>query len=146
MMTLRSKVPLDEALMTVCTLWANARSKDPNTQVGACVFDKHGGMHLGYNGFPTGIADDPVRWQRPTKYEYVIHAEVNAIIKALRNGVAMEEALLFVTHKPCHRCMGLIIQSGIKHVYYLHPHDNSPITDELALEANIICTRLITTE
>jgi dCMP deaminase len=95
-------------------------------------------MFFGYNGFARGITDSKDRWSRPAKYEYVIHAEENALVKAYQGlGSRVENCILFVTHKPCHKCMSKIIQSGIKTVYYKHKHDDSKITDELAHEASI---------
>ena len=132
-----STVPLVDALLDMCHNWANNRSKDPSTKVGALVYDAHGGIHLGYNGFPVGIEDREERWQRPTKYSYVRHAEENAIIKALRAGVAMETSVLYCTHKPCHRCAGLIINAGIKKVIYAKDYDDGPLTNELFEEAGI---------
>lgn len=134
---LESTVPLVDALLDICDNWATNRSKDPNTKVGALVYDKHGGIHLGYNGFPQGIADLEDRWKRPTKYAYVRHAEENAIIKALRAGVEMSTSTLYCTHKPCHRCAGLIIQAGIREVVYSKVYDDGPLTDELFQEAGI---------
>ena len=133
-----SELNMLEAIMLMAETWANARSKDPNTKVGACIYDySTGSMHFGYNGFPKGVDDLVGRWQRPTKYEYVIHAEENAILKALAGHCPMDRAALFVTHKPCHKCMRLVAQVGIKQVYYRHPHDDSKITDTIANEAGI---------
>jgi dCMP deaminase len=137
--TRKSKVDLIEAIMLLTETWAACRSKDPNTKVGACVYDHlTGGMFFGYNGFPKGIDDTEERWQRPVKYEWVIHAEENALIKAYQAlGSNVNRCILLCTHKPCHKCMGKIIQSGIKVVYYKHKHDDSKITEEMAREALI---------
>lgn len=130
---------LYESIMKVVQLWATSRSKDPNTKVGAGIYDPTtGALFLGYNGFASGIEDTATRWQRPTKYEYVIHAEENAIFKALAAiGHRMNECTLFLTHKPCHRCMSRIVQTGIKTVYYVHKHDNSTLTSDIAREAGV---------
>lgn len=140
---LTSRVPLDRAIMLLTETWAACRSKDPNTKVGACIYDpESGGMFFGYNGFPKGIMDLETRWQRPTKYEWVIHAEENAILKAQILGDRLKRCILFATHKPCHKkCMPLIIQSGIKTVYYRYAHDDSKITDEMAHEAGVALNR-----
>lgn len=100
------------------------RSKDPNTQVGACVVDKQNiPLALGYNGFPRGCSDVDFPWGRnengnPTesKYMYVVHAEANAILN--KNCVSLDGATLYVTLYPCHECAKLIIQAGIKHIIY----------------------------
>lgn len=139
MKILTSAVPLPTAIMLLTETWAKCRSKDPNTKAGACVYDpESGGMFFGYNGFPKGIQDLEIRWRRPTKYEWVIHAEENALLKAKILGDGLKRCIMFATHKPCHKkCMPLIIQSGIKTVFYLHAHDDSKITDEMAKEAGV---------
>lgn len=75
----------DEYFMGVAIL-ASKRSKDPNTQVGACIVDNNNIiLSTGYNGFPFGCSDDDYPWCRDgedTKYSYVVHAELNAILNA----------------------------------------------------------------
>ena len=110
----------DEYFMGVARLSA-MRSKDPNTQVGACIVSKKNRIvGIGYNGFPIGIDDDEYPWENQgdflnTKYPYVVHAEPNAI---LNSTVSLENATLYVTLFPCHECAKLIIQSGIKEIVY----------------------------
>lgn len=100
---------------------ASQRSKDPSTQVGACIVGKNNEiLSVGYNGFPRGCSDDSSYWKREgkfleTKYARVCHAELNAIL--LRRG-NVEGAKLFVTLFPCNECAKAIIQSGIKEVIY----------------------------
>ena len=92
-------------------------------------------MFLGYNGFAKGVADLACRWERPIKYDYVIHAEENAILKAVAAlGRDTSACVMFCTHKPCHKCMSKIAQVGIKRVYYKNKHDDSAITDIIADE------------
>lgn len=94
-------------------------SKDPSTKVGCVVFDSRNRVRtLGYNGFPVGVADMEERLNdRPTKYQYVVHAEANAIANAARTGVSVEGCTLLVTAlHPCGDCAKLIIQSGIARV------------------------------
>ncbi len=97
------------------------RSKDPSTQVGACIVNaKKRIVGIGYNGFPIGIDDDVYPWESEggfleTKYPYVVHAEPNAI---LNSTVSLENATLYVTLFPCHECAKLIIQSGIIEIVY----------------------------
>ena len=135
---LESSIDLNSSIMLLVETWAKCRSKDPNTKVGACVYDPDSGtMYFGYNGFARGVTDSTTRWQRPIKYEYVIHAEDNAIIKALRGLGNLSQCIMYCTHKPCHKCMSKIIQVGIKTIYYHTPHDDSKITDELAAECAI---------
>ena len=100
---------------------AAQRSKDPSTQVGACIVGMNNEiLSVGYNGFPRGCSDDSSYWKREgefleTKYARVCHAELNAIL--LRRG-SVEGARLFVTLFPCNECAKAIIQSGIKEVIY----------------------------
>lgn len=120
----------DEYFMGV-SLLASKRSKDPNTQVGACIVnDNHIILSTGYNGFPYGCSDDDFPWSRDgddTKYAYVVHAELNAILNA--NGRSLRGATIYVDLFPCNECAKAIIQSGIKEVVYLYSkYDDSPAT------------------
>ena len=100
---------------------AAKRSKDPNTQVGACIVDRNNViLTTGYNGFPKGCSDDEFPWDREgenTKYPYVVHAELNAILNA--SGKDLSGARIYVALFPCNECAKAIIQSGIKEVIYL---------------------------
>ena len=99
------------------------RSKDPNTQVGACIVDPRNKIvGVGYNGFPTGISDDIFPWDREgdfldTKYPYMCHAELNAIINKI--SIDLYNCRIYVALFPCNECAKVIIQSGIKEVIYL---------------------------
>jgi dCMP deaminase len=111
----------DEYFMGV-SLLAAKRSKDPNTQVGACIVsDDNIILSTGYNGFPAGCSDDVFPWAREgenTKYKYVVHAELNAILNS--NGKSLKGAKIYVDLFPCNECAKAIIQSGIKEVVYLY--------------------------
>ena len=98
-------------------------SKDKSTKVGCVIASPRKEiLSMGYNGFPRGVNDEiPARQERPTKYEFVVHAEENAILNGCRNGTRLEGGILYVTMPPCTRCAGSIIQSGIKEVIYLEP-------------------------
>jgi dCMP deaminase len=113
-------------ILTLCEAWAK-RSKDPDTKVGAAVYDPiTGDMFLGYNGFPSGFPDTPEFWERPTKYRFVRHAEVNAVQRAMRAGADLRRCYLVCTHRPCHRCMvDAISASGIATVYYRYFRDDT---------------------
>jgi dCMP deaminase len=94
-------------------------SKDPSTQVGAvAVSDKGQVLCTGYNGFPRGIADTEERYNdRETKYELIVHAEMNAIYNATYNGVSLDGATMYVSGLPCcNKCALGLIQTGIKRV------------------------------
>ena len=110
----------DEYFMGVALL-ASKRSKDPNTQVGACIVDANNVIvSTGYNGFPIGCSDDEFPWDREgeqTKYPYVVHAELNAILNA--SGKSLKDCKVYVALFPCNECAKAIIQSGIKEVIYL---------------------------
>ncbi len=113
----------DEYFMGV-SLLAGERSKDPNTQVGACIVDTNNRiLSTGYNGFPYGCSDDDFPWGREgdsaasTKYPYVVHAELNAILNA--GGKALAGSRIYVGLFPCNECAKAIIQSGIREVVYL---------------------------
>lgn len=111
----------DEYFMGIAMLSAQ-RSKDNNTQVGACIVNSDNKIvAVGYNGMPIGCNDDDMPWEREgkfldTKYAYVCHAELNAILN--RNEGSLKECRLYVTLHPCNECAKAIIQSGIREVIY----------------------------
>lgn len=112
----------DEYFMGIALL-SSYRSKDPNTQVGACIVDDNNKiMSVGYNGFPKGCSDDEFPWERSgdefdTKYPYVCHAELNAILNA--GGRNLSGCKIYVALFPCNECAKAIIQCGIKEVIYI---------------------------
>lgn len=111
----------DEYFMGVARLSAQ-RSKDPSTQVGACIVNTDKKIvGIGYNGMPTGCQDDQLPWSRcgaflDTKYAYVCHAEMNAILNSYK---ALKNCTIYVDLFPCNECAKMIIQSGIRRVVYL---------------------------
>ncbi len=113
----------DEYFMAIAQLSAK-RSKDPSTQVGACIVNnKKRIIGIGYNGFPIGCYDDLLPWDREgdfldTKYPYVCHAEMNAITNS-SNKMQLEGASIYVSLFPCNECAKLIVQVGIKEVVFL---------------------------
>ena len=121
----------DEYFMGVSTLSAQ-RSKDPNTQVGACIVSNDNEiLSMGYNGFPNGVSDDEFPWERAgddeleTKYPYVTHSELNAILNY--RGGSLEGTKLYVTLFPCNECAKAIIQAGIRTVVYADDkYDGTP--------------------
>lgn len=120
----------DEYFMGIALLAAQ-RSKDPNTQVGACIVSEDNIIiSTGYNGMPKGCSDDDYPWERSgddTKYPYVVHAELNAILNA--HGRSLVNSKLYVSLFPCNECAKAIIQSGIKEFYYLSDkYADSPTT------------------
>ncbi|MGN0307794.1 MAG: deoxycytidylate deaminase [Lachnospiraceae bacterium] len=121
----------DEYFMGV-SLLSGMRSKDPNTQVGACIVSEDNKiLSMGYNGFPLGCSDEEFPWEREgnmeeTKYAYVTHSELNAILNY--RGGSLQGAKLYVSLFPCNECAKAIIQSGIKLVIY----DDDKYTDSPA--------------
>ncbi len=111
----------DEYFMGVAKL-AALRSKDPNSQVGSCIVSQDNKiLSIGYNGFPRGCSDDEFPWARvgealDTKYVYVTHSELNAILNY--RGGSLEGSKLYVSLFPCNECSKAIIQSGIREVIY----------------------------
>ena len=111
----------DEYFMGIALLSAQ-RSKDSNTQVGACIVNQeHKIVSVGYNGMPTGCNDDDMPWEREgdflnTKYPFVCHAELNAILN--RSAGSLQGCSLYVTLFPCNECAKAIIQAGLKTVVY----------------------------
>lgn len=111
----------DEYFMGVAMLSA-MRSKDPNTQVGACIVSEDNKiLSMGYNGFPMGCSDDEFSWSREgdpleNKYLYTTHSELNAILNY--QGGSLAGAKLYVSLFPCNECAKAIIQAGIKTVIY----------------------------
>ncbi len=111
----------DEYFMGVAKL-AAMRSKDPNTQVGACIVSEDNKiLSMGYNGFPRGCSDDEFPWVREgdpldNKYFYTTHSELNAILNY--RGGSLEGSKMYVTLFPCNECAKAIIQAGIKSFVY----------------------------
>lgn len=99
------------------------RSKDPGTQVGACIVSPTNRiLSVGYNGMPSGCSDDKYPWDREgaplvTKYLFVCHAELNAILNY--RGGSLEGSRVYTTLFPCNECAKALIQSGVKEIIYM---------------------------
>ena len=122
----RKNVPSKTNVYMAMAKLISKRSKDPNTQVGAVIVSRDDRiLSVGYNGFPNGCSDDEFPWARSakreydTKYPYVVHAELNAILNFRGDNKAFEGSTLYVTLFPCHECAKAIIQSGITRLVYL---------------------------
>lgn len=132
----------DETFMSIAQIVSN-RSKDPSTQVGACIVGKDNRvLSIGYNGAPNGFDDDVFPWgkgnkdEKENKYNFVVHAERNAIDNFRGDNSHFKNAKIYVTHSPCRECAKGIIQAGIKEVIYLEEkHDE--YTNILFKECNI---------
>ncbi|TGZ63982.1 hypothetical protein CRM22_006611 [Opisthorchis felineus] len=112
----------DEYFMSVALLSA-MRSKDPTTQVGACITNEENKIvGIGYNGMPRGLSDDEMPWGKTSenellnKYFYVCHAELNAVLN--RNHATSSGCTLYASMFPCNECAKVLIQAGIKEVVY----------------------------
>lgn len=120
----KNYITWDEYYMGIAVLSAR-RSKDPSTQVGACIVSEDNKLlSVGYNGTPNAIADDAFNWERTgnfteSKYAYVIHAEANAILNFHGNTSELKNATLYVTLFPCNECAKFIAQCGIKKIMFL---------------------------
>lgn len=125
----------DDYFMSVAFLTA-LRSKDPSTQVGACIVNQERRIvGVGYNGFPTGIPDESLPWAKSspegeleTKYPYVCHAELNAVLN--KNAESCRDCRLYATLHPCNECAKVLIQSGIREVIFASDkyHDRPSMT------------------
>lgn len=135
----------DEYFMGVAML-ASMRSKDPSTQVGACIVSPERIiLSTGYNGFPKGCSDDDYPWAREgdansTKYAFVVHAELNAILNA--GGKDLRGSSIYVALFPCNECAKAIIQSGIREVVYLS--DKYAGTDQNAASKRMLTSAGVT--
>lgn len=141
----------DEYFMGIAVL-SSMRSKDPNTQVGACIVSPDRKIvGVGYNGFPTGCSDDDLPWEREgewleTKYPYVCHAELNAILNSTI--ASLKGAILYVALFPCNECAKAIIQAGIKKIIYLSDKyettDSTRASKKMLTEAGVSFEQLRT--
>ena len=120
----------DDYFMSIALL-SGKRSKDPSTQVGACIVNKNNIIEsIGYNGLPKGCSDDEFPWGKEgetlnTKYPFVVHAELNAILNA--KGKDLSGCRIYVALFPCNECAKAIIQSGIKTVVFAeNKYDGTP--------------------
>ena len=135
-------LPWDDTFMAIAHV-VKLRSKDPSTQVGACLVgeDKRI-LSLGYNGAPNGFSDDTFPWGKTgneidTKYPFVVHAERNAILNFRGNLRELKGSSIFVTLFPCNECSKEIIQTGVKEiVYQIMPEENT-----IGIESSLLLLR-----
>ena len=121
-------------------------SNDAETNVGCVIVNRDGTpLALGHNGLPWGVQERPERLRRPTKYPWMVHAEVNAIAHAARQGICIEGAVAFVTHHPCSRCAGALVNAGIVAVIHdrgttAMPAEEFEIAAEIFKERGVLLT------
>lgn len=112
------------------------RSKDPKTKVGAVLVKNGRVIGLGYNGEPKEFTYS-FNWDSEEKYDYVIHAELNAIANACSIGANVAGSDIYLTLSPCSNCIKLLIQHDIKNVYFLKKYKDFELTEKIAKHANI---------
>ena len=113
---------------------AAERAEDPHTKVGACLVKENRVIGIGYNGAPRNFTGT-FNWLTSEKYDYVIHAEMNAIANACTNGINVAGSEIFLTLSPCHDCMKLIVQFQIKKVHFIDMYKDF----ELSLKIASLC-------
>lgn len=138
----------DQYFMGIAHL-SSFRSKDPSTQVGACIVNANKRIvGIGYNGLPKGCEDDVFPWEREgeflkTKYPYVVHAELNAI---LNSTVRLDGCSIYVSLFPCNECAKAIIQSGISEIVYeddkYHDTKETTASRKMLEAAGVQCRQL----
>lgn len=117
------------------------KSKDPETKVGTVIIDQDNHIiATGFNGMPAGMPEDESLWQRPTKYGYVIHSEMNAICHATKS---LKDSTLFTTMFPCQECAKLIAASKIKHVYFKDSKYDNEVTRDIFRRCDITLQKLV---
>jgi len=113
------------------------RSEDPKTKVGAVLVKDGCVVGIGYNGSARKSTLE-FDWHSEEKYNYVIHAELNAIANACRMGISCNDTDIYITHSPCHNCLNILIQHGIKNIYFKEIyHKEYELTMKIANHANI---------
>lgn len=108
---------------------ATELSKDPNTKVGCLLLspDSLEILSCGFNGFPRGVDEsNPGRWKTPTKYHFVMHAELNSLINAAKSGTNINDSIAVTTMYPCVTCCKALIQAGVREVVTMQPDLTHP--------------------
>lgn len=141
----RDAASWDETFMRMAMVVAD-RSKDPSTQVGACIVSEDNRiLSLGYNGTPNGWADSEFPWGKTsedrleTKYPFVIHAERNAVLNYEGINSRLRGSKVFVTHFPCNECAKELAQVGVSEVIYLNGYDPSEFSIQASLKLFAAC-------
>ena len=141
----RKGTPREVVHMETASLWAK-RSKDPHTQVGVVIIGSDDRvLSIGYNGAPNGYSDNLVPWEREalleenTKYPWVIHAELNAILNFKGLTSDLQGSTLYTTHFPCSECTKALIQVGVKRVVYKTEVTNMNLLPTVVYELAEVC-------
>lgn len=131
---MKSVISWDDYFMSIAEVVAT-RSKDPKTQVGAVIVDEN--KHIiatGFNGFPSGLEETEERWNTEQKYEFVVHAEMNCILHAIKS---VKNCTIYTTMYPCSNCAKNIANAGIKKIIYLDDKYHNQISDTIFKECCI---------
>lgn len=131
----KSRPTWDEMYMEIAEVVAK-RSKDPHTKVGAVIVKDNHILGIGYNAEPRGFSYN-FDWNSSEKYDYVIHAELNAIANATFFGNSIVGSIIYLTLSPCHECMKLLIQYGIETVYYKEKYKDFELSEKMAKHSKI---------
>ena len=134
----------DEYFMKQAELVA-LKSKDTSTKVGAVLARHNNGFSTGYNGFPRGVNDNiPERHERPAKYDWTVHSELNCLLNAAREGFKTYGSTMYVTLHPCKECAKAIVQAGVKRVVFLtddNPRFDFVLAKQILNEGHVICEK-----
>lgn len=112
------------------------RSLDEHTKVGCCIVKDNRLIAIGYNGAPKSY-DKTIDWSSKDKYDYVVHAEMNAICNASMNNISCAGSEVYVTLAPCHECIKMLIQNEVKTVYYRDTYSDFELTKQIASECGL---------
>lgn len=131
----KSRPTWDDMYMEIAEVVAK-RSKDPHTKVGAVIVKDNHILGIGYNAEPRGFSYD-FNWNSSEKYDYVIHAELNAIANSTFFGNSIVGSTIYLTLSPCHECMKLLIQYGIETIYYKEKYKDFESSEKMAKYSKI---------
>lgn len=135
-----NRISWQQMFMEIAVI-ASKRSCDPKTQVGACLVKDNCVIGIGYNGAPRGFGLD-FDWAKEDKYDYVIHAEINAITNSQAIGANVTGADVYVTLSPCHNCMKTLAQNRVKRVFYLEEYKDFELASKIARYSGMELIRL----
>ena len=131
----KSRPTWDDMYMEIAEV-VSKRSKDPHTKVGAVIVKDNHILGIGYNAEPKGFNYD-FDWNSSEKYDYVIHAELNAIANSTFFGNSIVGSTIYLTLSPCHECMKLLIQYGIETIYYKDKYKDFELSEKMAKYSKI---------
>ena len=131
----KNRITWNEMYMKIAEI-VSQRSKDPHTKVGAVITKDNHILGIGYNAEPKGFTYN-FDWNSSEKYNYVIHAELNAIANATYFGNSLQGATIYLTLSPCHECMKLLIQHEIDTIYYKDEYKDFELTKKMANHSKI---------